>query len=99
MADRENTFNPFRTVSIITLVVIVLLFVLALFNQHKVMFCLFGYRYEEALTYLIVIWAFLAGAVFVAALWILYAIKNMLLIKSLKKKIQDLNDKLNPTLL
>ena len=92
-----ESFKIFRAASILTLVLMLFLFVLGLFNQHEVMFSLFGYRHKAVSMYFIVLWSFLAGAVFVGTLWILYVVKNFMTIKSLKKTILDLKEKENQT--
>ena len=99
MADSESKtpFKIFRALSIFTLVLAALLFILALFNPHEVMINVFGYRHKEVSMYFVVLWSFLAGGVYVAVLWISYAIQCIMKIKSLKKKIQELTEKLNPT--
>lgn len=99
MADKETRvpFNIFRAVSILTLVLILLLFILGLFNQHEIMFSMFGYQHKEVPMYFVVMWSFLAGAVYMGIVLILYLIKNMITIRYLKKTIADLKEKLNPT--
>jgi len=98
MAEKENKsgYGVFLTSSIVTLVIILLLFILALFNQHEVMFSLFGYRHKEVSMYWVVGWSFAAGALYMGILWALYGIKNFMTIKSLKKTILELKEKLNP---
>jgi uncharacterized integral membrane protein len=99
MDEKESRapFNIFRAASILTLVLVLSLFVLGLFNQHDVMFSLFGYRHKTVPMYLIVLWSFLTGAVFMGILWILFLIRNMITIRSLKKTIVDLREQLTAT--
>jgi uncharacterized integral membrane protein len=99
MADMENKpgFKIIRPAAIFTLILAILLFILSIFNQQEVMFSLFGYRHKEVPTYYIVLWSFLAGGVYVAVLWTLYAVKSIMEIQSLKKTIQELTEKFNWT--
>jgi uncharacterized integral membrane protein len=99
MADKEKIapFNLFRAASVFSLILLLLIFILGLFNQHEVLFSLFGYQKKDVPMYLVGLWSFLVGALYVAILWILYTVRNYATIKSLKKTILDLKEKLNPT--
>jgi uncharacterized integral membrane protein len=99
MAEKENKpgFKILRTASIFTLILAVLMFILSIFNQQEVLFSSFGYRHKEVPMYYIVLWSFFAGGVYVAVLWILYAVKSIMEIQSLKKTIQELTEKLSRT--
>lgn len=85
-------FKTFRLLSIISFIVALILGVLSLFNQNKVICSLFGYQCEATALALIIIWAFIAGALYAGIIGLIIIIKNRAKISDLKKVINEMKE-------